>query len=190
MMEHANAPTLITDRLMLSGHTTADFDACLRLWSDPLVTRFIGGRPSTREEVWSRLLRYAGLWALLGFGYWAIRERSTSAFVGEVGLADFHRDLTPGMKGVPEAGWVLLPSVHGQGLATEALSAVLRWSDTHLATPEGAAKPTFCLIHPDNLASVRVARKCGYHLRSQVTYRDQPTLLFERTTASNAVSSA
>jgi RimJ/RimL family protein N-acetyltransferase len=59
------APALDTDRLTLRGHGLADFADSLRLWSDPDVTRYIGGRPFTEEEVWSRLLRYAGHWSLL-----------------------------------------------------------------------------------------------------------------------------
>ncbi len=61
------------------------------MWGVRIVTRHIGGRPFTAEESWSRLLRYAGHWYLLGFGYWAVVERGTNRFVGEVGFADFHR---------------------------------------------------------------------------------------------------
>ena len=61
------------------------------MWADPEVTRYIGGRPFGVEEVWTRLLRYAGHWALLGYGYWAVIEKSSGRFVGEAGLADFHR---------------------------------------------------------------------------------------------------
>ncbi len=56
--ELMNAPEIITDRLMMRRHLIDDFDASLAMWSDPAVTRYIGGRPSTAEEVWSRLLRY------------------------------------------------------------------------------------------------------------------------------------
>lgn len=184
MTDHASAPTLTTPRLVLSAHTTADFDEVARLWSDPLVTRFISGRPSTREEAWSRLLRYAGLWALLGFGYWAVRDRASGAFLGDVGLADFRRDVTPPVGSGPEAGWVLMPAAHGQGFATEALSAVLAWSDAHLRAPSGEATATSCLIDPDNRASVRVAEKCGFRPQGRVTYQAQPTLLFVRAPAS------
>lgn len=184
MTSHVSAPTLTTPRLILSAHTTADYEAGVELWSDPLVTRFISGRPSTREEVWSRLLRYAGLWALLGFGYWAVRDRVSGAFLGDVGLADFHRDVAPAVESMPEAGWVLRPAAHGQGFATEALGAVLAWSDAHLAGPSGGAAWTFCLIDPDNRASVRVAEKCGFRPYGRVTYQGQPTSLFRRVPAS------
>jgi RimJ/RimL family protein N-acetyltransferase len=169
------APTLTTARLTLRAHQVADFPDCLALWTDPTVTRYIGGRPSTQEEVWGRLLRYAGHWALLGFGYWAVCEQESGRFVGELGFADYHRDLTPALDGAPEIGWALAPAVHGQGFATEAVCAVLAWGDTHF----GAAR-TVCLIDPDNQPSLRVAAKCGYREYARTTYKGDPTILFER----------
>jgi RimJ/RimL family protein N-acetyltransferase len=69
------------------------------------------------------VLRYAGLWTLVGLGYWVARDRATGRFVGEGGLADFRRDLTPALGNAPEVGWVLAPWAHGRGLATEAVRA-------------------------------------------------------------------
>lgn len=167
-------PTLQTGRLTLRGHTPADFGECAAMWGDPRVTRHIGGRPSTEEEVWTRVLRYAGMWALLGFGYWVVRERETGRFVGEVGLADFRRDITPPLD-APEAGWVLAPWAHGQGFATEAVRATLSWADAHLAAPR-----TVCMIAPGNAASIRVAEKCGFRELARTTFKGEDTLLFER----------
>lgn len=170
------APALATDRLLLRGHTTADLAACAAMWADPLVTRHIGGRPLSEEEVWARVLRYAGLWALLGFGYWAVHERTSGRFVGEVGLADFRRDVTPPLGDAPELGWVLAPWAHGRGFATEAVRGALGWSDSHLGPPQR----TVCLIDPDNAASLRVAGKCGYRALAPAVYKGRSTLVFER----------
>lgn len=172
-------PALDTDRLTLRGHTLDDFNACAAMWADPLVTRHIGGRPSTEEEVWARVLRYAGLWALLGFGYWVVRERATGRFVGEVGLADFRREfvppLMPPLAGAPEVGWALASWAHGQGFATEAVRAAVAWSDTRVG-----ADWTLCLISPENVASIRVAEKCGYRQAASAIYKGQETLILER----------
>lgn len=92
-----------------------------------MVTRYIGGRPFTTEEVWTRLLRYAGHWELLGFGYWVAEEKSTGAFVGELGFADYQRDLSPRLE-VPEAGWVFVNAAHGKGYATEGVRAIHAWA--------------------------------------------------------------
>ena len=47
---HPKSPTVETERLIMRDHRLADFDAYVAMWADPIVTRFIGGRPRTREE--------------------------------------------------------------------------------------------------------------------------------------------
>lgn len=153
----AEAPTLTTDRLILRAHRRDDFEALARMWADPAVTRHIGGKSATRQESWFRLLRYGGLWPMLGFGYWAITDRASGRYLGDAGLADFQRGMGADFDGLPEAGWALVADAAGQGLATEAAGAVLAWADTHLDAPR-----TVCMIDPENLASIQVARKLGF----------------------------
>lgn len=169
-------PAIDTDRLTLRGHRREDFAECAALWADPAVTRHIGGRPSTAEEVWARLLRYVGHWALLGFGYWVVHEKSTGRFVGEVGFADFKRAIEPSFNGAPEAGWVLAPWAHGRGFATEAVRAAITWGSKHF----GAGR-IVCMIDPGNHASIRVAEKCGYEEFARTVYKGEPTILFAAT---------
>ncbi|RVA11109.1 N-acetyltransferase, partial [Mesorhizobium sp. M7D.F.Ca.US.004.03.1.1] len=69
-----SAPVIGTKRTILRAHQLGDFEAYAAMWTDPVVTRFIGGKPRTREESWMRFLRHAGLWSLLGYGFWAIEE--------------------------------------------------------------------------------------------------------------------
>ena len=84
-------PRIETGRLVLRGHRADDLQDCARMWGDRDVTRYIGGKPFSREEVWSKILRYAGHWSLLGFGYWVIADRASGRFLGEAGFADFKR---------------------------------------------------------------------------------------------------
>jgi RimJ/RimL family protein N-acetyltransferase len=171
----AVAPVLHTQRLTLRGHRVEDLDACVAMWADPVVTRHIGGRPFTPEETWSKVLRYAGLWALLGFGYWVVEESASGRFVGEVGFADFRRDMTPSLGDSPEGGWVLATWAHGAGYATEALRAALAWSDQHLP-----GRATVCIIDPDNRPSLRVADKCGYREVARATYKGKSDVVLRR----------
>lgn len=164
-----------TERVTLAPHTLDDFDDSFRMWSDPAVTRHTTGRPSTEEEAWARLQRYAGQWALLGFGYWVVRDRSTGTFIGEVGLAEFHRAIVPPLTGTPEIGWALVPDAWGRGLATEAVGAALGWADQALGRIR-----TVCLINPGNAASRRVAEKCGYRAYAEATYNASTVTLYER----------
>jgi RimJ/RimL family protein N-acetyltransferase len=175
-----SAPTLETDRLTLCGHGVETLDEALALWSDPHVNRHITGKPSGREEVWARILRYIGHWAAMGYGFWQIRERTTGRFLGDAGLAEFKRDLSHDLAmsfdGAPEAGWVLAPWAHGRGYATEAMTAVLGWSD---ATAQIGPR-TVCIINPGNAASLRVAAKLGYRELARGDYKGTGVIAFER----------
>jgi RimJ/RimL family protein N-acetyltransferase len=171
----ATASPIETPRLRLHAHKTDDYESCVALWADAMVVRHIGGKPSGRPQTWARLLNYAGLWAMLGYGYWAIEERATGVFIGEIGFADFKRDIAERMRDVPKIGWALIPSAHGKGYATEAVRAVNSWGDTNLASAR-----TACMITPENIASVRVAEKCEFAQFASSSYNDQPVLFFER----------
>jgi RimJ/RimL family protein N-acetyltransferase len=165
-----------TDRLTLRPHRLDDFAESRAMWGDPVVTKYIGGRPFTEEECWQRLHRYAGHWALLGFGFWAVRDRATGGFVGEVGFLDGKRELDPPFGATPECGWALAPAAHGRGYATEAVRGALAWAASHF----GRKARTVCMIHPENQASLRVAEKVGYREYARSTYKGAPSILLER----------
>ena len=99
------APTIESERLVLRGYIVEDFPDMAAAWADPEVVRYIG-RPSTEEESWARFLRNSALWPMLGYGYWAATEKGSGRWIGDVGFADFKREIEPSLKGVPEIGWV------------------------------------------------------------------------------------
>ena len=177
--KHGEAPILETERLKLRSHRADDLPDCAAMWANAEVTRHIGGKPFSEQQAWSKLLNYLGHWRLMGFGYWAVEERSTGRFIGELGFADFKREIAPSIKGVPELGWALAPRAHGKGYATEALRAAISWGDQNFQSAR-----TVCIIDPANLASIRVAQKCGYQELQHTTYNGDPTIMFSRDRAS------
>ena len=142
---------------------------------DPEVVRHLGGTPFSREDAWRRLLCAPGLWNLLGYGYWAVEERGSGAYVGQIGFADFKRDMTPNIEGLPEMGWILTPAMHGKGYATEAVGAAIAWADEVLKARELTA-----IIDHANTPSIRVAEKSGFVKQAEGTYKTWPTLIYRR----------
>ena len=169
-----NVPVLETARLTLRAHGVDDFPALMAMWSERAVTHYIGGKTMRPDECWTRLLRYRGLWPLLGFGYWAVEEKSTGRFVGDVGFADFHRMIEPSIRGVPEIGWVLAPDVHDKGYASEAVAAAIQWFDA-----QGKGR-SVCIIDPTNEPSLRLAAKNGFREYCRTTFMGDEVILFER----------
>ena len=170
-----DVPVLETARTILRQHRPDDFEAYAAMWADPLVTRFIGGRPRSREESWIRFLRHFGMWRLIGYGFWAIEDKASGRFVGEAGFHDLKRDIVPSIEGVPEAAWGLVPDFHGLGIATEVIAKVVAWGDETLG-----ADRTVCIIDPEHVASINVGKKNGYAEVLRTTYHDSATILFER----------
>jgi RimJ/RimL family protein N-acetyltransferase len=166
-------PILSTDRLILRGHAVSDHDAVLALWSDPVVIAHITGRAALPEEAWSRLLRYRGHWALLNYGYWVVTDRLTGKMIGEMGFADYHRDIQPPLGEVPELGWVLDPAWHGKGIAQEALRVILAWGQHHLP-----GRAICCIISPDNTASIRLAERLGFSETARTAYHGEATIIY------------
>ena len=171
----AGVPILETARTVLRPHRLDDFETYAAMWAEPAVTRFIGGKPRTREESWMRFLRHAGLWSLIGYGFWAIEDKATGRFIGEAGFHDLKREIEPSIEGVPEAGWALASEAQGRGLASEVVGRIVAWSDVAF----GAAR-TVCIIDPENGASLKVAEKNGYREILRTTYHEKPTILLER----------
>ena len=168
-------PVLETERLQLRAPDAGDLDASAAMWGNDEVVRHIGGTPFSREDVWSRILRYRGLWSMLGYGFWAVYDKASGRFAGDVGFADFHRALEPSIEGMPEMGWALDPWCHGRGFAREAVGAALAWADATLDDRLYA-----CIISPGNTASIRLAEGVGFRESARTTYKDSPTIIFYR----------
>lgn len=111
-------------------------------------SHFVGG-PKTAEDAWWKFVQFLGHWTMTGFGYWSVAT-TDGAYLGRVGLEQ--------AIGWPEAelGWSFLPSAVGNGYATEAAEAVLKRERKRLDL-----KSVVSFIHPDNIASIRVAERLG-----------------------------
>ena len=169
------APTITTERLLLTALAPEYFEQHFATVADPRVSARVGtGQPQPRIEAWRRFCMAAGLWPLLGYGFWAIVDRASGTMIGMGGLAQFERGIAQ-LEGVPEVGYAINADWWGRGLTSEFLAAALDWSDTKLAAPE-----TRCIIAPDNAASIRVAEKNGFTRFDTVEHELGGTLAFRR----------
>ncbi len=167
--------TLTTPHLILRAITLADFEPYAAMWADPRVTSFIGGQPRDRQTSWGKFCQSVGFWPLLGYGFWLFEERASGKLAGLGGLACFERGIAQ-LEGYPEAGWAFAADHWGKGYASEAVAAIVGWSDTVLAAPE-----IRCIIDPENGASIRVAQKCGFAQIDDIVNELGRSLILART---------
>ena len=80
-------------------------------------------------------------------------DRASGRIVGSIGL--FHADWEVGSV---EIGYGVRSDERGKGYATEALAAAARWALT-----DGGIQRAWLTANTDNVASVRVAEKAGFH---------------------------
>lgn len=138
-----------TERLLLRQWRTADFDAYAGYYADKETAKFVGG-VKDRDQAWRRLASEIGHWALKGYGYWAVEEKESAAFVGCVGL--WFSEGWPEL----ELGYWIMPNMQGKGYATE---AGVRSRD--YAWEVVGATSLVSYIDPENEPSKRVAERLG-----------------------------
>jgi RimJ/RimL family protein N-acetyltransferase len=157
-------------RLFLRHFHVADLDAMADVFGDPEVMRF-GPGPQSRDWVqsWLRgcLEDYYQKWC---FGLWAVVLKADRRVIGYCGLTRF--DDIAGQPEI-ELGYRLARAFWGRGLATEAARAARDYAFGLLGLPRLVS-----IIDPLNLASIRVAEKCGLHHEKDVTFRENLRKLY------------
>lgn len=117
-------PVIETERLLLREWRDGDVSEFIAMNGDPRVMEFF---PETYTEKRTRRFvdRIRARWIELGYGLWAVERKDTIRFIGYVGLwpATFPAHFTPAV----EVGWRLAADQWGNGYATEAGRAALRY---------------------------------------------------------------
>ncbi|MBL7238576.1 MAG: GNAT family N-acetyltransferase [Komagataeibacter hansenii] len=168
-------PVIETPRLLLRPHRLSDFHEWRAMFLDEGTRRFLSSPLPSEEESWNRLLRYIGHWSALGYGLFGVFDRADGRFLGDVGLADFHRGLGAEFDRCPEVAWIMAAAAHGHGYATEAARAAHDW----FARTHGPQR-TVAIIDPDNHPSLRLAARMGYHPTGECTYRNAACVMLAR----------
>lgn len=145
-------PRIETARLVLRAPTLDDEDAMFRVASDPLVLKYLGRAPPTREQTREKITK-----VLEGIRngtniLWMLIDRESGATLGGACLWNWDE---PCFRA--EVGYDLAPAWWGRGLVTEAMTPILRvgWERMKLHSLEAR-------IHPENQGSIRVVEKLGF----------------------------
>lgn len=162
-----------TRRLLLRRPTLADRVAYHVHFTRPVVERWL--RPPPLPPFNARVLDEliegdCAHWSDHGFGPWVLIDKESGKFAGRGGLAWTSVEGTAEI----ELPWSIEPTLHNQGLATEAATAAVEWAG------ELRFERVVALVLPANTASRRVAEKAGLERSGEVTHAGLPHLLFRR----------
>ena len=153
---------LQTARLTLDALRIDDAEALFRYRADPSVARYQGWCPASIGE--ARAFIEGLAWVAVDTpGSWfqrSIRLRDGGALIGDVGL-HFVADA----EATVELGVSLSPEWQGQGIASEALQAVLRFVFDGLGKHRVTGS-----VDPRNVASARLLERVG--MRKEAHFRE------------------
>jgi ribosomal-protein-alanine N-acetyltransferase len=149
---------LQTRRLILTRLQSAHVPALADLWTDPEVTRFMGG-PREPASLRENLEETAQDPWKDKYDLWVLVEQASGAVIGHCGLLDKEVEGTPEI----ELVYVLATAAWGKGYASEIAAALKDYAFQNLGL-----RRLVSLIEPDNRRSERVAVKTGMRLEREV----------------------
>ena len=152
---------LETDRLLLRQYVEEDAEAFFELNSDPKVLRFVPDKQLLNVQQARQILIDHPIadYRKHGFGRGACILKSTGQQIGFAGLK-YLEELDE-----VDVAYRLLPAFWGQGLATEAALASVRYGFAKLGL-----KRIIGLTMPENVASIQVLEKAGLHYTEEVSF--------------------
>ncbi|HEY7785331.1 MAG TPA: GNAT family N-acetyltransferase [Pyrinomonadaceae bacterium] len=160
---------LETPRLILRQWRADDFEPYAAICADEDVMRYLisGGTSFSRLDVWRHMAFMIGHWQLLGYGHFAVEEKSSGRFIGRLGF--LNPEGWPGF----EIGWTLGKEFWGKGYATEGARRALEFAFDELDKDH-----VISLIHPENKASIRVAERLGEKPEGETEIQGLPLMIY------------
>lgn len=152
---------LETPRLLMRRLEPGDLDSLAALYADRGIRRYFPEGVLTREETAEELDWFRdGHPDDARLGLWATVEKANGAFIGRCGLLPWEIE---GRHEI-EIAYLIARTHWRRGLGAEAAQALV----THGFETLGL-KRLIALVHPDNIASARTAKRAGLHLERSIT---------------------
>lgn len=146
-------PIIETERLILREVTTEDASDMLKYLSDQDVVKPMGLEPfQTEEDVWGEINWYKSIYKEGSGIRWGITLKASDMVIGSCGFLNMHTKHHRA-----EIGYELSPDYWGNGIASEALEAVVTYGYHHFELERIEA-----LIEPTNLLSQKLVEKKGF----------------------------
>lgn len=164
---------LETERLLLRHLIIKDLNDLFVLYSNPEIRRYFPDGVKNYEDTKEELE-----WFMNGhpyhpeLGLWATVHKETGKFIGRCGLLPWEIE---GKLDV-EIAYLLDKTYWHQGLATEAALGIVKYGFENLNLSR-----LICMMHPENLASQRVAERIGMEFERKldgIAGDNFPTLIY------------
>jgi len=146
-----------TPRLVLRRFTADDLEPLAAILLHPEVSRWLGPHAATRDDVARAIDRYDVHWETLGFGRFAVVDRTSGVLVGRAGVMREAAWMATECR--DEIGWAIDPGRWHEGLATEASAAALGDVFGRVGLVQVVSFTSLA-----NAASIRVMAKLGLAL--------------------------
>lgn len=143
-----NIPTLETERLIMRGAKSEDFETFADFCASDR-SKYNGG-PADRNDAWRGFAMMIGHWELRGYGMWWAEEKSTGAVAGRFGLWNPEGWLEA------EVGWSVFDGFEGKGIAYEGSLAARAYAYEHMGFTTLTS-----VIAPENTRSIKLAERLG-----------------------------
>ena len=157
-----------TDRLFFREFTQADIDKLFLLLSDPIEMKYCSGPIDMKgTQKWLDIVIES--YKKYGYDYWAVYERNTDTFLGQVGILNQEID------GKQEdcLAFMIGQKYWNKGYATEGAIACINYAFKSLKL-----KKLIATVERENLQSICVLRKIGMKYAGETNYVNKKVYIY------------
>lgn len=151
---------LETENLIIREICLEDLDELYSIYADKTVTRYIEDLYERPKEIEFTKAYIKNMYAFYGYGLWVVILKHTGKLIGRIGLSN--REVAGKLE--VELGYLVGTEYQNKGYAFEACTAILEFARNKLCLEK-----LNIFTQKENSPSVKLARKLGFHLSTEVS---------------------